>query len=97
MHCCGYLVPWVILQVLQWPRAAATLPPSARADGSCRRTCVTIALASCAAMRNLVPGRLVHQPATPKSLGPDLGSGPVKVMGSDLGTGAVKPRAGDSQ
>jgi hypothetical protein len=50
---------------------------------------VTIALANRAAMRNLVPGRVV-----PRPLGPDLGAESVKgsgpVKGSDLGTGAVK-------
>ena len=63
---------------------------------------MTVAFANCAAMRNLVTGRVVPQPAKP--LGPDLGMGPDKgsdlgmgaVKGSDLGAGAVKRRAGDS-
>jgi hypothetical protein len=58
---------------------------------------VTIAFANCAAMRNLVTGRVVPQPAaqvTAKPLGPDLGTGP--DLGSDLGMGPDKGRAGDS-
>jgi hypothetical protein len=92
-------------------RSAARFPLSARTGGSCHRTRVTIAFAICAAMRNLVPGRVVPQPAAQvraKPLGPDLGSdlgtGAVKgsdlgtgaVKGSDLGAGAVKGRADDS-
>src|SRR5262249_16844694 len=104
---------WVVLRVSQWPRAnrvkrsAATLPLrwlssklSARTGGRCRRTRETIAATSCAAMRKLVPGKVVPRPPAPKPRGLDLGSGPgtraVKVMGSDLETGAVKGRAGDS-
>lgn len=65
-----------------------------------------IALADCAAMRDLDTDRVVATPAAiAKLLGPDLGSDPatpvVKVMGSDLETGegrgkAVVRAAGDS-
>ena len=58
---------------------------------------MTIAFANCAAMRNLVTGRVVPQPAaqvTAKPLGPELG--PDLGMGSDLGMGPDKGRAGDS-
>ena len=75
-----------------WKRSART------GGGRCRRTRVTIALADCAAMRKLAPDRVVPQPAALRplgqDLGPDLGTGAVKVMGSDLGAGAVKGRAG---
>ena len=55
---------------------------------------MTIALANCA-MRKLVTGRVVPQPAAPKPLGPDQGSGAVKGMQSDLGMGAVKGTGSD--
>jgi hypothetical protein len=61
---------------------------------------VTIAFANCAAMRNLVTGRVVPQPAaqvTAKPLGLDLGMGPDLGMGSDLEMGPDKGRAGDSK
>ena len=60
---------------------------------------MTIAFANCAAMRNLVTGRVVPQPAaqvTAKPLGPDLEMGPDLGMGSDLGMGTDKRRADDS-
>ena len=61
--------------------------------GRCPRTRVTIAIANCAATRNLVTGRMVPQPAaqvSAKPLGPDV------EMESDLGMGPDKRRAGDS-
>ena len=66
---------------------------------------MTVAFTNCAAMRNLVTGRVVPQPAAQviaKRLAPDLGMGldlgmgPDPGMGSDRGTGPDKGRAGDS-
>src|ERR1041384_429624 len=64
-----------------------------------------IARASCAAMRNLVTGRVTPQPATRVTakppgpalgMGMDLGTGLEQGMGSDLGVGADNRRVGDS-
>jgi hypothetical protein len=48
---------------------------------------VTVAFANCAAMCNLVLGRVVSRPAQAKALGSDLGTGEDLEMGSGLGTG----------
>ena len=85
-------------------RSAGTFPLSARTGGLCRRIRVTGVFANSAAMRNLVPGRVVAQPAVQVTanslgaeLGSDLGTGADKGTVSDLGAGAAKGRAGDSR